>query len=178
MFHTTPEAITDEVLTFCRSVSRHHEPVFLDVVPRAGAVAGHCFTNTEDFVATFGGKQVLGWIIWYRPGIYIEAEHHAVWLNEAGELVDGTPVPSGEQRILFLRDDTAIPHVEIGLNNRRKALGGDPLVKAWITAATKENHLRICSMRGMAVDYRKLQKVLIALNDTQMDVVAKYGNLP
>ena len=81
MFHTTPALISDEVRNFCRSITKKHDPVFLPVTPAAAAAQQRCFSNVDLQVAAHGGVRVTGWVIWYRPDIFIEAEHHAVWLD-------------------------------------------------------------------------------------------------
>ena len=50
------------------------------------------------------GKIQYGWIIWEIPEIFIEAEFHAVWINNDGDYLDITPKSDGEERILFLLD--------------------------------------------------------------------------
>ena len=52
-----------------------------------------CFVNVEQAIAKNGGRAVYGWAIWQVPGVYIEAEFHCVWENDAGEMLDVTPYP-------------------------------------------------------------------------------------
>ncbi len=42
------------------------------------------------------------------PGLYFEAEHHAVWRNKLGNLIDVSPQMGGRKRLLFLPDDGAV----------------------------------------------------------------------
>jgi hypothetical protein len=143
MFHTTPATITNEVLAFCRSITKKHDPVFIDVKPDEDAVSRFCFSSVDAIVAKQGGKRLTGWVIWYRPGVFIEAEHHAVWLDPRDNLVDITPPPSGESTILFLRDDNALPFEKTGLNSRRKALNDDPLVKEFVKLGNAQGNANV-----------------------------------
>jgi hypothetical protein len=47
---------------------------------------------------------VSGWAIWTVPGIYLEAEHHGVWQNKRGDLIDVSPQMNAGRRLLFLPD--------------------------------------------------------------------------
>lgn len=174
MFHTTPNEITDEVAAFCRSISKH-EPVFLDIQPWQAAKQQECFTNVKAKVEVDGGERVFGWVIWYHPGVFIEAENHAVWRNDNDELVDITSPPSGEARVLFLRDDTAKPYETTGLNSRRKALTKDPLVVKFVSYGTKVGHARVQQLRGLHVD-PNTQIIFMKMARVEQQIKAKYGD--
>ena len=49
-----------------------------------GAALDDCFPLVECMVAREGGRLVLGWALWERPGFLIEAELHAVWQQPQG----------------------------------------------------------------------------------------------
>lgn len=55
-----------------------------------------------------GGSIAYGWAIWHLPGLYFEAEHHAVWRNKLGNLIDVSPQMGGRKRLLFLSDESAV----------------------------------------------------------------------
>ena len=78
-------------------------------------------------------------MIWEWPGVYIEAEHHAVWEPSPGApLIDITPSEEAEARRLFVRDDAAIYDFQnegVLRENRRRALNDDPLVEAFFRTA-------------------------------------------
>ena len=67
-----------------------------------------CFSNVEMVIEQNGGRAVYGWAIWQVPGVYIEAEFHCIWENDAGEMLDITPYPYRTENILFLPDSTRI----------------------------------------------------------------------
>jgi hypothetical protein len=54
-----------------------------------------------------GGSLEYGWIPWAAPGLFYEAEFHAVWRSPDHILVDVTPQRDGEREILFSRSDVA-----------------------------------------------------------------------
>lgn len=47
-----------------------------------------CFVNVEQAIAKSGGRAIYGWAIWQELGVYIEAEFHCVWENDAGEMLE------------------------------------------------------------------------------------------
>lgn len=63
-----------------------------------------CFSIVPEYVVSHGGKQLTGWAIWETPGVFIEAEFHAVWQDDEGLLHDLTPRPIPIRHILFVPD--------------------------------------------------------------------------
>lgn len=107
MPNTVPRSITPGVRQFCASISSA-EPVLIPSVPIRRAVTSFCFENVAQKVRERGGSIAYGWAIWHLPGLYFEAEHHAVWRNKLGNLIDVSPQMSGRKRMLFLLDEKAI----------------------------------------------------------------------
>jgi hypothetical protein len=101
---TTPERVTVQVEAFCQKIAPDQTPVYLPVLPVSEAKPGECIYNVQSQVSANGGGMVLGWCIWERQGINLTAEFHAVWKSPDSELVDITPKPDGETKILFLHD--------------------------------------------------------------------------
>lgn len=114
----------------------HVESFALDVVPGnlpfqllsrplPGAPMNECTQVIAQHVAQHGGRTVLGWALWERPGVFIEAEFHAVWEPPGGEMIDLMPRPRGFSTITFVPDPRL---VDDGRNrdNTRKALVRDP----------------------------------------------------
>lgn len=99
----TPKKLDTQVRAFCRDVTRH-SPVYVEVAPEHCAAASECFVNVNSKIKRDGGAILYGWSIWIWPGVYIEAEHHAVWEGPDKRLTDVTPCVSGEKRILFVPD--------------------------------------------------------------------------
>lgn len=126
----TPRIITPEIRELCRSISEY-EPEYVTVNAAPKSLVNECFQNVDTFVKEHGGQRVLGWSIWQRANVLIEAEAHAVWKSPSGNMVDITPHTNGEASILFLAD----PKMKYDGNcipNIRKALTLSPLVAEFI----------------------------------------------
>lgn len=105
--NTVPRSLTPALLEFCATIAPA-EPVFIPSVPIKRAPTSFCFENVARKVREKGGSIAYGWAIWHRPGLYFEAEHHAVWRNKLGNLIDVSPQMGGRKRLLFLSDESAI----------------------------------------------------------------------
>lgn len=104
MFPTTPKAVDAVLSEFCRSVVADAVPEFVPVRPEGFAEYGYCHLNVREKVARDGGSCSAGWLIWLASDVFIEAEFHSVWRSPGGELIDVTPKPDGERRVLFVPD--------------------------------------------------------------------------
>lgn len=127
MVATTPKRITACVRRFCKEVSPKHEPVYVPVETEFCAVQDQCFENVRLKVKKHGGSVVYGWMVALWPNVFAEAIHHGIWQAPDGQLVDVTPKPGGEHRILFLPEPQKtydyLTHRRI--DNIRKALVKD-----------------------------------------------------
>jgi hypothetical protein len=121
MKQTTPESINEDVLEFCREVEFSSEPFYVDVEPSEDSEFQECFSNVENYIKKFGGRLQQGWTIWEIPRKYIEAEFHAIWMNEEGKYFDISPKPDREKKILFIKDDKVKSNNE-PIGNIRKVL--------------------------------------------------------
>lgn len=71
-----------------------------------GYGAAWCHVSAKHRALSDGGRRVHGWALWkFGPDLF--ADHHSVWENENGDLVDVTPPSNGGGEILFVRDDDA-----------------------------------------------------------------------
>ncbi|MBB4098002.1 hypothetical protein [Sphingomonas kyeonggiensis] len=104
---TVPRALTPALLQFCASIAPG-EPTFILSIPTKRAATSFCFENVAHRVRKKGGTIAYGWAIWHMPGLYFEAEHHAVWRNSLGNLIDVSPQLGGRKRMLFLADKDAV----------------------------------------------------------------------
>lgn len=104
---TTPQRITDTIIAACKDICSG-SPLFIDSTPLPGTRPSFCFSNVAAHVAGNGGKIAYGWAIWQVPGLYIEAEHHGVWQQDAETLIDISPQFNNPSRILFLPDPPAV----------------------------------------------------------------------
>jgi hypothetical protein len=127
----TPDISLVHVLEFCRSISAE-AVCYVPVQPNHGCKDGDCFNNVDAVTRQHGGAAVIGWHIIEWPGVFIEAEHHAVWHQSSGQLLDPTPQVPTSGRIAFLADPSLgewdFP------NNRNQASTPDPAVKQFLEA--------------------------------------------
>src|SRR5260370_23371280 len=80
----TPPSLSSSVLEFCRHVNPAGLPVYVTITPMVGCRANDCFGCVKQKVERDGGRVQFGWAIWEWPGVYIEAEHHAVYEGQPG----------------------------------------------------------------------------------------------
>ncbi len=136
----TPAEITPDVMALCADINPTATPTFVAYRPGSESLPQECYGNVERQVASQGGEYVVGWAIWERPELWVEAEHHAVWRGPDG-LVDITPHGIQIDRVLFLPDPTA-PYA--GPNaprrpNRRRLLEHGGLARAFLAAIDARN---------------------------------------
>ena len=143
----TPSAVTGPIRKLCGQISPGVEPVFIPISPDADSKPLDCFACVKRKAETEGGRIQFGWAIWEWPGVFIEAEHHAVYAPPAGSAwLDITP-PTDPQirRRLFLPDDAAVydfGHEGVLRDNIRLAHSDDPLIQQFFNAAAELNRVR------------------------------------
>lgn len=117
---TTPSAISPEMIKWCESFGAS-PPVYVPVQQDPCGLFGFCNIGVAEKMKTDGGAIRFGWILWEYPRVYLIAEFHAIWVTPAGELVDITPKPDGETRIVFAADPSYHPDFDFlkRPNNRR-----------------------------------------------------------
>jgi hypothetical protein len=76
---------------FCGSVVTNGAPISVTCRPIPNQPENECFPIIEEYVAANGGEQIIGWAIWERPGVFIEAEFHSIWRSPDGENIDLVP---------------------------------------------------------------------------------------
>ncbi len=102
-----PNGSDAEVIRLLDYMAAPFEPIELLIRPKKGAEISDCTNIIQEHIKEKGGKIVYGWQIW-KSCITVEAEFHAVWENNKGDLVDLTPKPNGFTHILFAEDDRII----------------------------------------------------------------------
>jgi hypothetical protein len=101
---TTAAEITPDVIAFCEGIGAA-APVFVPVQQDPLGIYGMCFIGVADKIKAGGGSICHGWAIWETlPRLFLTAEFHAVWVSPSGELIDITPKPQRENRIVFAPD--------------------------------------------------------------------------
>ena len=131
----TPVAITPEIRLLCRELTGDPQPVFVMRVPDASAQANECFFNVQSKVERDGGTLLTGWAIWEWPRVFIEAEHHAVWVQDE-QLIDITRHDSECRHTLFLPDPVRAYDFTSRqrLINVKRSLNILPEAQSWIEA--------------------------------------------
>ncbi len=141
MEETTPKEINKNILEFCNLIDPTKKPLFLDLFDVDDYILGECYGTVENHIKNNGGKIQYGWIIWEIPDIFLDAEFHAVWVNNDGEYIDITPKVDGEKRILFLPDSKKEFTGEL-IENIRKPLVDNRYTRNLIKNAKKGFELK------------------------------------
>ncbi|MCA2007951.1 hypothetical protein [Tritonibacter mobilis] len=134
-FTTTPSKITPTIERLCAEINANESPIFVPVKPDLEAISSECFHNVSKKVERDGGSILYGWNLWEWSRVFVEAEHHAVWVKD-GELTDVTPKQNRERKILFLPDPSRTYDFanQKRLINIKRSLRRYPSVESWIKA--------------------------------------------
>lgn len=134
--HVRPADFDDPLISaLCSDAAPDQTPVQIRSNPFHGAVENDCFLNVQKQIERAGGEQVIGWALWEYPGVFAEAEFHAVWREPAtGELIDLNPRPYPWAVISFLPDPSRRYEGQ-QVDNVRRSLNDDPLVDQYIHQA-------------------------------------------
>jgi hypothetical protein len=96
----TPDAITDDIMTYAKDIGAA-SPVYVAVSPPPGAnFETDRELNLRQQCRLLNGKMLFGRAIYAADDLFLVGEWHCVVSNAQG-LVDVTPNPTGETRILF-----------------------------------------------------------------------------
>jgi hypothetical protein len=133
----TPDRHSAVFHALCAELVPGMEPVWLDVVPVVHAVPLECFDTVRRQVEAYGGESVFGWQVWEWPGLFLEAEFHAVWRTPDGQLRDITPKPAPVAMIAFLEDPSR-RFDRRRVPNLRRATTSDPRVLDFLAACDQE----------------------------------------
>jgi hypothetical protein len=173
-----PKIIKPAAVSFCRSIVREPEPIYVPVRPLNGAPANECFSIVPQHIAAHGGDQVIGWTIWEWPRVLIEAEFHCVWRQANGMLLDITPKPFPMPRILFLSDPVR-RYQGRQVDNIRKPLDRDPAIKRFCQLSAKYhraiNEGEFADYHGPIMLSEEATREEIEREQLQMLLVRRYG---
>ncbi|MBZ9984103.1 MULTISPECIES: hypothetical protein [unclassified Mesorhizobium] len=108
-----PAAAEQEVATLL-SINNLTGSPFLVPYEDHGYGAQQCHISAKHHAIVHGGKRVHGWAIWRfddpSSQSIVVAEHHSVWEDLHGNLIDVTTPRYGAVAVLFVRDDNATIH--------------------------------------------------------------------
>lgn len=135
-----PRPVTDSpsVRCLCERLVPGGIPSVLKVEIPPSSIPNDCTANVERVIGAHGGGVQLGWQLWETlPGVMIEAEFHAVWIDLDGDLRDVTPkaIP-GITHVVFLSDPD-LRYEGRQIDNVRVALLDDRLIEEFIETAER-----------------------------------------
>ncbi len=132
----TADYAAPDTKALCEKLVPGGRAVYLGVDPIEGATENNCYLNVERAIQQNGGSIQYGWEIWETiPGVMIEAEFHAVWIDHYGLYRNVSPSSSpGITKILFLADPSS-RYEGRQIDNVRIALKDDSLVHEFIQNA-------------------------------------------
>lgn len=103
--YTSPSIPNKNIKKLINMIDSEFDYEIVPIIPETFAKNGHCYYNVIEKIKLDGGSMQLGWSI-YQSEYMCEAEKHAVWCNEEGDLIDITPNGvSGLSQIMFIPDD-------------------------------------------------------------------------
>jgi hypothetical protein len=143
---------------FCASINPKCSPIEIPVRVEPYSVAGSCFKNVEQKVLREGGEILTGWDITWESDGPLEAECHAVWVAQNGDLLDITPRKLRNRHALFLPQpgcwdgNTFVP-------NKRIAFKDTPSSRALFMLAAMQDELKKASWTN------KSWTITVAQND-------------
>lgn len=181
MFVTrTPLLVHPAIRELCDRIRPNVEPVFVPIVAGEGDEPSDCFFNVRRRIEREGGSIRFGWSLWEWPRVFVEAEHHAVYVPpDGGAWKDVTPCQFlGSRRRLFLADDTALYDFENEgqlRDNVRVALSSSPLVQELFnTAAERVRILNsipgVGAVTASAETARALQSAMLKIMELQHEI--------
>ncbi len=176
-----PRAIYPEISALCERLVPGGTPLYLKTKSVAGMVVNDCYGNVGRMIAQYGGAMQCGWQIWETlPGVMIEGEFHAVWVNPEGDYHDVTPKAiSSIDTILFLPDYIR----EYGgrqIDNERVSLVGDPLIDQFIENEKSYfeamNQGDLADYHGVVVMTDAMKEILKRKMQLGTEIIEKYYN--
>ena len=126
-----PDKVNSPIKRLINRIAPGEQPQYVPVLIESDAEINECFANIERKIKRDGGGIQYGWVIWYLPGILMEAEFHAVWISPEGDLIDISPRPLHFKEIMFLTD-SSITYMGRQIGNIRIPLSKTPEVKEYI----------------------------------------------
>jgi len=123
----TPCIDSGSVIAILKLMGTSNLPEYVVSKPNQAEIENECFPMVDEYIKKNQGEKVLGWALWELPGLFIEAEFHAVWKSPKGELLDLNPRPLKTEKILFLPDPN-LTYDGYQKNNFRLALTNNPTI--------------------------------------------------
>jgi hypothetical protein len=175
----------EHVQVFCSEICPGKESIIIECDPQYDASENECFELVEEKVKEFGGSLQLGWAIWERSGVFIEAEFHAVWKKPDGTFLDLNPrsIKFKIDSILFIPDET-LKYEGKQVDNIRKALVNDKDVVRFLFLS--ERRFKVLNRGDRAYEYgqiilppkelKEYEKIFKELIKLQKTIDRRYGS--
>jgi hypothetical protein len=168
-----------EVRALCENLVPGQIPLRISVDPPPRANPNDCMENVASVIEIHGGSVDYGWQLWETlPGVLLEAEFHAVWLDAEGRRLDVTPkqIP-GLTSIVFLPDATLV-YEGRQIDNVRVPLKDDPLVTAFINTAEDffeaTNRGELADYHGPVVLTPAMRAIAARRESLELQILKKY----
>jgi hypothetical protein len=136
-YPVTPAEIGRDLAWLLTELRTGTKPVYVPVRPVETGRINECLPTVDAYVAQHGGTRLLGWSLWEFPGLFVEAEFHAVWKSHEGDLVDVTPKRRATKAVLFL-PAPEMTYSGSQVNNVRRPISLDPLVVEYLATFDDE----------------------------------------
>lgn len=98
----TPCIESESVKALLKKINSESMPFYVRCQPNKLGIENECFPLVDQYVQDHGGERINGWSLWEQPGLYIEAEFHAIWKSPEGNYLDLNYRPHKTENILFL----------------------------------------------------------------------------
>jgi hypothetical protein len=158
-----PDAFLEKLLS---KIGSEFEPEKVPVYAEDYATLLNCFPNVDEKVRRAGGKPHYGWSI-HKTRLLYEAERHAVWENEDGDLIDVTPYESSVDEILFVSDNSWAYTGKL-VDNIRVNRTKNPLV---------DDFILLSETVSQALAYGSQLNGILTIPEPAMVVAESYGKL-
>jgi hypothetical protein len=154
---TTPRRITPPIKRLCKRLVPEATPGFVPVLAAPSAKPNAICENVDEVIRVNGGEHAPGWLIWEMRGVLLNAERYSCWRSPEGDLIDVSPKPDGEKRILFLQspepwDGSRVCPITFALND-------DEPVKKYIKLYQSERRLWVKDV----TDFKRQKELYLAM---------------
>ena len=159
---TTPRRIAPPIKRLCKKLVADGLPDFVPVLAAPSAKPNAVYENVEDTIRVNGGEHAPGWLIWEMRGVLLNAERYTCWRSPEGDLIDVSPKPDKEKRILFLEGPE--PWDGSRVCPTTYALVDDEPVKNYIKLYQAERRLWVKNVTDYARQ-KELTLAMVAMSD-------------
>jgi len=168
-----------EVRELCQRLVPGEIPDVLSVEAPSWAKLNDCIGNTKRMVTRRGGGVDYGWQLWETfRGVMIEAEFHAVWVDERGRRHDVTPKPLPSIRETVFLADPNLVYNGRQIDNIRVALIDDQIVHDFIAASEAffetTNRGELADFHGELTLTPEMQAIRMRCRKLEVAINAKY----